>query len=182
MKERTLSRQRCLQNGCALLHRSDIAKFMPPVLASICQVLHRLHRQLSLILSGNVSDATKSTSLPGAPCNRWQTLLVYRARTSNHATGVAFETSRRGYCGEIRAPLGFDANGKLMGGHVLKHTGTPGLSTSFTQSCRGHIMKVSVTSALPDRQVGWKWKFRNKPPCARPLKRAALSGLFPGWT
>lgn len=54
-------------------------------------------------------------------------LLVYRARKANHVTGVAFETSRKGYSGEIRVLLGIDASGKLLGVRILKHTETPGL-------------------------------------------------------
>lgn len=54
-------------------------------------------------------------------------LLVYRARQSKHVTGVAFETARKGYSGDIRLLLGIDENGKLLGVRVLQHTETPGL-------------------------------------------------------
>lgn len=54
-------------------------------------------------------------------------LRVYQARKAGHVTGVAFETSRKGYSGDIRLLLGIDENGKLLGVRVLSHTETPGL-------------------------------------------------------
>jgi len=73
-------------------------------------------------------------------------LLVYRASKAKHVTGVAFETSRKGYSGEIRLLLGIDENGKLLGVRVLKHTETPGLGDKIEVNRNAWITRFNGLS------------------------------------
>jgi electron transport complex protein RnfG len=80
-----------------------------------------LRRSLEQVIPASIHDNnpaadTVQLQLDGTP------LLVYQARQAGHVTGVAFETSRKGYSGEIRLLLGIDERGKLLGVRVLKHT------------------------------------------------------------
>lgn len=54
-------------------------------------------------------------------------VTVYRARKGGVLTGAVFQTSARGYSGEIQVLLGVDPQGRLSGVRVIRHTETPGL-------------------------------------------------------
>lgn len=54
-------------------------------------------------------------------------LTVYRARKGGAFTGAVFQTSARGYSGEIQVLLGVDPEGRILGVRVIRHTETPGL-------------------------------------------------------
>ncbi len=54
-------------------------------------------------------------------------LTVYRSRKDGTVNGAVFQTSARGYAGDIVVLIGVDANGTLLGARVIKHQETPGL-------------------------------------------------------
>ncbi len=55
-------------------------------------------------------------------------VTVYRARRAGAVVGVALDVgTQRGYQGPIRLLLGLDANGRVLGVRVTRHTETPGL-------------------------------------------------------
>jgi electron transport complex protein RnfG len=85
-------------------------------------------------------------------------LLVYRARQGKHVTGVAFETSRRGYSGEIKVLLGVDENGKLLGVRVLQHTETPGLGDKIEVTRSDWITRFTGKSLGDPPEAQWAVK------------------------
>jgi len=87
-----------------------------------------------------------------------KSLLVYRASKANHVTGVAFETSRKGYSGEIRVLLGIDENGKLLGVRVLKHTETPGLGDKIEVTRSDWITRFTGKSLGDPPDAQWAVK------------------------
>ena len=54
-------------------------------------------------------------------------LTIYRARKSGMINGAVFQTSARGYAGEIVVLIGVDAQGTMLGARVIRHQETPGL-------------------------------------------------------
>ena len=85
-------------------------------------------------------------------------LLVYRASKAKHVTGVAFETSRKGYSGEIRLLLGVDENGKLLGVRVLSHTETPGLGDKIEVTRTDWITRFTGLSLGNPPEAQWAVK------------------------
>lgn len=85
-------------------------------------------------------------------------LLVYQARKAGHVTGVAFETARKGYSGEIRVLLGIDENGKLLGVRVLKHTETPGLGDKIEVTRSDWITRFTGKSLGDPADAQWAVK------------------------
>jgi Na+-translocating ferredoxin:NAD+ oxidoreductase subunit G len=85
-------------------------------------------------------------------------LLVYQARRAGHVTGVAFETSRKGYSGDIRVLLGIDENGKLLGVRVLKHTETPGLGDKIEVNRSDWITRFTGKSLGDPPDAQWAVK------------------------
>ena len=53
--------------------------------------------------------------------------LVYRARRQGEVAAAIFQTSARGYAGEVLVLIGVDSSGVLLGARVIKHAETPGL-------------------------------------------------------
>lgn len=85
-------------------------------------------------------------------------LLVYRARKAGHVTGVAFETARKGYSGDIRLLLGIDATGKLLGVRVLQHTETPGLGDKIEVTRSDWITRFTGKSLGDPPEAQWAVK------------------------
>lgn len=54
-------------------------------------------------------------------------VTIYRARHSGDVKAAVFQVSGRGYAGEINVLMAVDANGRMLGVRVLKHSETPGL-------------------------------------------------------
>jgi electron transport complex protein RnfG len=54
-------------------------------------------------------------------------VTLYRARKAGVVIGAVFQTSARGYAGEVVVVIGIDARGKMLGARVMKHHETPGL-------------------------------------------------------
>lgn len=52
---------------------------------------------------------------------------VYIAKKGNDISGIVFETSGKGYAGQIRLVMGISPDGKVLGVRVLSHSETPGL-------------------------------------------------------
>jgi len=104
------------------------------------------------IHDNNPASDTLKLQVDGAP------LLVYRASKAGHVTGVAFETSRRGYSGEIRVLLGIDENGKLLGARVLKHTETPGLGDKIEVTRSDWITRFTGKSLGDPPEAQWAVK------------------------
>jgi len=63
-----------------------------------------------------------------------QAITIYRARKAGTMQGAVFQTSARGYAGEIQVLIGIDAEGKLLGARVIKHHETPGLGDKIEAS------------------------------------------------
>lgn len=87
-----------------------------------------------------------------------KSVKVYRARKAGHVTGVAFETSRKGYSGDIQILLGVDENGKLMGVRVLHHTETPGLGDKIEASRTDWITRFTGRSLGDPPEEKWAVK------------------------
>lgn len=122
--------------------------------------LEDLRRSLAQVIPDSIHDnnpATDTTvlTLEGAK------LLVYRARMAGRVTGVAFETSGRGYSGNIRVLLGIDASGKLLGVRVLHHTETPGLGDKIEVSRSDWITRFTGLSLGNPPEAQWAVKKDN---------------------
>ncbi len=104
------------------------------------------------IYDNNPAADTIQLQIDGKP------LLVYRASKANHVTGVAFETSRKGYSGEIRLLLGIDENGKLLGVRVLSHTETPGLGDKIEVGRTDWITRFNGRSLGDPPDAQWAVK------------------------
>jgi electron transport complex protein RnfG len=104
------------------------------------------------LYDNNPAADTLRLQIDGAP------LLVYRASKANHVTGIAFETSRKGYSGEIRLLLGIDENGKLLGVRVLKHTETPGLGDKIEVNRNDWISRFTGLSLGNPPEAQWAVK------------------------
>ncbi len=85
-------------------------------------------------------------------------IKVYRARKAGHVTGVAFETSRKGYSGDIHILLGIDEHGRLMGVRVLKHTETPGLGDKIEAARSDWIKRFAGLSLGNPPDAEWAVK------------------------
>ncbi len=119
--------------------------------------LEDLLRSLEQVIPASLYDNnpaadTVQLQIDGKP------LLVYRASKANHVTGVAFETSRKGYSGEIRVLLGIDENGKLLGVRVLKHTETPGLGDKIEVNRNDWITRFTGKSLGDPPDAQWAVK------------------------
>ena len=85
-------------------------------------------------------------------------LQVYRARQARQVTAVAFEAVRKGYSGDIRVLLGIDANGRLLGVRVLKHTETPGLGDKIEVNRSDWITRFNGLSLGNPPEAQWAVK------------------------
>lgn len=54
-------------------------------------------------------------------------VIVYRARQGGTIKGALFQTSARGYAGDIVVLIAVDVGGTMIGARVTKHQETPGL-------------------------------------------------------
>lgn len=119
--------------------------------------LDDLRHSLEQVIPAGIHDNNPAADTLLLPLEGKQ-LLVYRARQGNHVTGVAFETSRRGYSGDIRVLLGIDENGKLLGVRVLQHTETPGLGDKIEVSRNDWITRFSGKSLGDPPEAQWAVK------------------------
>lgn len=84
-------------------------------------------RSLLQVLPADMHDNSPSGDLHRLSLGDGRMLDVYRARREGKVSGVAFMIEGRGYAGPIRALLGVDAQGRVLGVRILHHTETPGL-------------------------------------------------------
>jgi len=56
-----------------------------------------------------------------------KTVTVYRARHGSELKAALFKVAERGYGGEIQILMAVDADGRMLGARILKHSETPGL-------------------------------------------------------
>ncbi|WP_374327190.1 electron transport complex subunit RsxG [Azonexus sp.] len=56
-----------------------------------------------------------------------KTITVYRARHGSELKAALFKVAERGYGGEIQILMAVDADGRMLGVRILKHSETPGL-------------------------------------------------------
>ncbi|MGL4993059.1 MAG: RnfABCDGE type electron transport complex subunit G [Bacteroidales bacterium] len=60
--------------------------------------------------------------------------MIYTARKGEVFVGSAVETiTKKGFSGEIRVMVGFEADGRIKGYQVLKHAETPGLGSKMQE-------------------------------------------------
>lgn len=119
--------------------------------------LEDLRRSLEQVIPASIYDNNPAADTVQLQING-KPLLVYRASKANHVTGVAFETSRKGYSGEIRVLLGIDENGKLLGVRVLKHTETPGLGDKIEVNRNDWITRFTGKSLGNPPDAQWAVK------------------------
>jgi len=116
-----------------------------------------LRHSLEQVLPTGIYDNNPAADTLQLPLNG-RSLRVYRARQGGQVTGVAFETSRKGYSGEIRLLLGVDAQGKLLGVRVLKHTETPGLGDKIEVGRSDWITRFTGLSLGTPPEAQWAVK------------------------
>ena len=119
--------------------------------------LEDLRHSLEQVIPTSIYDNNPASDTLQLPLKD-SSLLVYRARKAGQVTGVAFETSRKGYSGEIRLLLGVDAQGKLLGVRVLKHTETPGLGDKIEVGRSDWITRFTGLSLGNPPEAQWAVK------------------------
>ncbi len=72
-------------------------------------------------------------------------LTVYPAKKGGKLVGAAVETNtKKGFGGEVRIMIGFDADQKIVNYSVLEHNETPGLGSKMEEWFRTDKGKQSV--------------------------------------
>ncbi|MCX7896515.1 MAG: electron transport complex subunit RsxG [Rhodocyclaceae bacterium] len=85
-------------------------------------------------------------------------VTVYRARKAGLVTAAVFQTSARGYAGEILVLIGVDREGRLTGARVLKHTETPGLGDKIEIGKSKWILSFTGKSLVNPPAARWAVK------------------------
>ena len=81
-------------------------------------------------------------------------MTVYRSRQAGTVNGAVFQTSARGYAGDIVVLIGVDARGTLLGARVIRHQETPGLGDKIEIAKATWIEDFtgkSLTEPSPDK-------------------------------
>jgi len=89
--------------------------------------LHDMQMSLAQVMPKGFADndlLQDTVTLTGA---KGQPVKVHVAKKAGAATGAVFQVAERGYAGDIVVLMAVDADGKVLGARVLKHTETPGL-------------------------------------------------------
>lgn len=89
---------------------------------------HDMQMTLAQVLPSGIADndlLQDTLELPGPQAG--STRKIHLAKKAGTITGAVFNVSERGYAGEIRLLMAVDADGKVLGVRVLKHSETPGL-------------------------------------------------------
>ena len=86
-----------------------------------------LQNSLSEVLPAGYSDNALLKDTLQLATDAGKPLTVYRSRKAGTVNGAVFQTSARGYAGDIVVLIGVDASGTLLGARVIKHQETPGL-------------------------------------------------------
>jgi electron transport complex protein RnfG len=144
----------CFSLGATLLLALAYILTKEPIEKS---ALNDLRQSLEQVIPASIHDNNPAADTLQLPIDG-KTLTVYRARQGKHVTGVAFETSRRGYSGNIRVLLGVDENGKLLGVRVLEHTETPGLGDKIEVKRSDWITRFTGKSLGDPTEAKWAVK------------------------
>jgi electron transport complex protein RnfG len=144
----------CFSLGATLLLALAYGLTKEPIQKS---ELDDLRHSLEQVIPASIHDNNPAADTLQLPIDG-KSLLVYRARQGKHVTGVAFETSRRGYSGEIKVLLGVDENGKLLGVRVLQHTETPGLGDKIEVTRSDWITRFTGKSLGDPPEALWAVK------------------------
>ncbi|MCR4299021.1 MAG: electron transport complex subunit RsxG [Gallionella sp.] len=117
-------------------------------------------RQNSLrqVIPDSIHDNNLATDTLTMKNDQGKEVIVYLATREGKVTGVAFETSRSGYSGEIKVMMGVDPQGKILGARVLSHKETPGLGDKIEVKKSDWMLRftgLSLGNPPPD-----KWKVK----------------------
>ena len=112
----------------ALLASAALSVANQATLPKIAEAEERdLQASLSEVLPPGFSDNAllqDAITLDGAD---GKPVTLYRARRAGAFAGVVFQTTARGYAGEIVVLIGVDRDGTMLGARVIRHKETPGL-------------------------------------------------------
>ncbi|MDR0844681.1 MAG: RnfABCDGE type electron transport complex subunit G [Tannerella sp.] len=111
-----------------------------PILANNVQLLKEAVSVVTPEFDNNpVQEAYRNVTSDG------DSLIIYPAKKDGKTVGVAVESStKKGYAGEIRIIVGFDADGKIIDYSVIQHSETPGLGSKMQDWFRSEKNKRSV--------------------------------------
>lgn len=142
-----------------------------------------LARSLSQVIPDSIHDNNPAVDTLDIQ-HEGKPLRVYRARQGGRVTGVAFETRRRGYAGDIHLLLGIDAQGRLLGVRVLRHTETPGLGDKIELGRSDWITRFTGRSLGDPPAAQWAVKKDGGPfdqfAGATITPRAVVNGIHDG--
>lgn len=95
---------------------------------------HDLQMNLSEVLPAGFADNDLLKDMIRVPGDNGAPVTLYRARKAGRINGVVFQTSARGYAGDVVVLIGVDAKGSMLGARVIKHQETPGLGDKIDAS------------------------------------------------
>ena len=88
---------------------------------------HDLQNSLQEVLPAGFADNNLLKDTVAITGSDGKAVTVYRARKNGVVNGAVFQTSARGYAGDVVVLIGVDANGRMLAARVIKHQETPGL-------------------------------------------------------
>jgi electron transport complex protein RnfG len=94
--------------------------------------------------------------LPGPTSG--STRRIHLAKKAGAITGAIFNVAERGYAGEIRLLMAVDADGRILGVRVLKHSETPGLGDKI--EIARHAWITSFDGKSLDDPTPARWAVR----------------------
>lgn len=111
-----------------------------PIAASKAATLQNAIRQVVPEFDNNpTADAFMAATPEG------DSVKIYPALKAGNFVGAAVESfTKKGFSGEIKVIVGFDASGKLYNYSVLQHAETPGLGAKMQEWFRADKNKQSV--------------------------------------
>ena len=95
---------------------------------------HDLQMTLTEVLPAGFADNDMLADNVKVTDDSGHAVTIYRARKAGTMQGAVFQTSARGYAGDILVLIGIDTEGKLLGARVIKHLETPGLGDKIEAS------------------------------------------------
>ena len=113
-----------------------------------------LQNSLSEVLPAGYGDNALLKDTLQLATDAGKPVTVYRSRKAGTVNGVVFQTSARGYAGDIVVLIGVDARGTLLGARVIRHQETPGLGDKIEIAKATWIEDFkgkSLTEPSPDK-------------------------------
>lgn len=95
---------------------------------------HDLQMTLTEVLPAGFADNDMLADNIKVTDDSGHAVTIYRARKAGTMQGAVFQTSARGYAGDILVLIGIDTDGRLLGARVIKHLETPGLGDKIEAS------------------------------------------------